>query len=126
MTATQFSQKEAKQAAEQFLKQKTGKVVSIKAAKVVPISKTQSSVVCKAMAVNLGNNDGFAYFVPIGTQNAADQLTIKLNIGTTGISEIYDSAANTLQGPYYNLNGQQVSKPGKGIYIVNGKKVIFK
>lgn len=67
-----------------------------------------------------------AYFVPIGSQNAADQLTIKLNIGTTGISEIYDSAANTLQGPYYNLNGQQVSKPGKGIYIVNGKKVIFK
>ena len=77
----------------------------------------------------LGNhsvNPFRAYFVPIGTQNAADQLTIKFNIGTTGISEIYDSEASSLQGPYYNLNGQRVSKPGKGIYIVNGKKVIFK
>ena len=26
---------------------------------------------------------------------------------------------------YYNINGQRVSKPGKGIYIVNGKKVLL-
>jgi len=26
----------------------------------------------------------------------------------------------------YNLNGQRVGKPGKGIYIVNGKKVLMK
>lgn len=63
MTATQFSQKEAKRAAEQFLKQKTGKVASIKDAKVVPISKTHPSIACKAMAVNLGNNDGFVLVV---------------------------------------------------------------
>ncbi len=67
-----------------------------------------------------------AYFVPIGTQNAADQLTIKFNIIPTGISEILDSKTNNLQGPYYNLNGQRVSRPSKGIYIVNGKKVIIK
>lgn len=38
MTATQFSQKEAKQTAEQFLKQKAGKVASTKATRVVPIN----------------------------------------------------------------------------------------
>jgi hypothetical protein len=27
---------------------------------------------------------------------------------------------------YYNLNGQRVSQPKKGLYIVNGKKVVIK
>ena len=27
---------------------------------------------------------------------------------------------------YYNLNGQRVSQPSKGLYIVNGKKVVIK
>ena len=27
---------------------------------------------------------------------------------------------------YYNLQGQQVTQPRHGIYIVNGKKVIIK
>ena len=29
-------------------------------------------------------------------------------------------------GQYYNLNGQRVAQPTKGLYIVNGKKVIIK
>ena len=65
-----------------------------------------------------------AYCVPIGSQNPADQLTIKLTF-ETGISEILDNETINLQGPYYNINGQRVSKPGKGIYIVNGKKVLL-
>lgn len=27
---------------------------------------------------------------------------------------------------YYNLNGQRVAQPTKGVYIVNGKKIIIK
>ena len=65
-----------------------------------------------------------AYCVPIGVQIPATQLSILLNFGT-GISEISDNETNDLQGPYYNINGQRVSKPGKGIYIVNGKKVLL-
>ena len=30
------------------------------------------------------------------------------------------------QSPYYNLNGQRVAKPARGLYIVNGKKVLGK
>ncbi|MBR7011601.1 MAG: C10 family peptidase [Muribaculaceae bacterium] len=72
-------------------------------------------------------NPFHAYCVPIGSQNPADQLTIKLTFNTpTGISEIIDNETNDLQGPYYNINGQRVSRPGKGIYIVNGKKILFK
>ena len=35
-------------------------------------------------------------------------------------------ALPAIEGAYYNLNGQQVTQPAKGLYIVNGKKVIFK
>ena len=65
-----------------------------------------------------------AFCVPIGIEKPADQLTIKLSF-ETGINEIFDNETNDLQGPYYNINGQRVSKPGKGIYIVNGKKVLL-
>ena len=27
---------------------------------------------------------------------------------------------------YYNLNGQRVDKPLRGLYIVNGKKIVIK
>lgn len=58
------------------------------------------------------------------------------------ITRLYDSldpevVANDISSPrvvvtpaqrdaYYNLNGQRVSKPSKGIYVVNGKKVVIK
>ena len=44
--------------------------------------------------------------------------------GTTGIESISASLTNT-EG-FYNLNGQRVAQPTKGLYIVNGKKVINK
>ncbi len=67
-----------------------------------------------------------AFCTPIGSQNPANQLTIRLTFETpTGIKEILDNETNDLQGPYYNINGQRVSRPGKGIYIVNGKKIII-
>ena len=30
------------------------------------------------------------------------------------------------RGEYYDLQGRRVAKPAHGLYIVNGKKVIFK
>ncbi len=42
----------------------------------------------------------------------------------TAISEITYSSSAT--GVYYNLSGQRVAKPGKGIYILSGKKVMVK
>lgn len=43
----------------------------------------------------------------------------------TGISAI-ESAGIAEDGIYYNLSGQRVAQPTKGLYIVNGKKVIVK
>ena len=67
-----------------------------------------------------------AYCMPITPLTPADQLTIKLTFESAGISEILNNETINLQGPYYNINGQRVSRPDKGIYIVNGKKVLLK
>ncbi|MDD7256827.1 MAG: leucine-rich repeat domain-containing protein [Prevotellaceae bacterium] len=47
------------------------------------------------------------------------------NNETTGINDIVE-IGNSNDSPYYNLNGVQVNKPSKGVYIHNGKKVIIK
>ncbi len=47
------------------------------------------------------------------------------NGGTTGIIEVAP-ATDAQDGVYYNLTGMRVNTPTKGIYIVNGKKVIIK
>ncbi|MBR4516862.1 MAG: hypothetical protein IKO60_05650, partial [Bacteroidaceae bacterium] len=48
----------------------------------------------------------------------------------SGISEIEDGELNTqlptLNSQFYNLAGQRVSKPAKGLYIIGGKKVLVK
>ena len=43
--------------------------------------------------------------------------------GTTGIEVIRDLME---EGVYYDLNGRRVETPSKGIYILNGKKVVIK
>ena len=49
----------------------------------------------------------------------------RIDGSTTGISEIAGGqpAAN---GQYYNLNGQRVASPQKGLYIINNKKIVVK
>ncbi len=42
---------------------------------------------------------------------------------TTGMASVNASAA---ANNYYNLQGQRVENPAKGLYIVNGKKVVIK
>ena len=44
---------------------------------------------------------------------------------STGISGI-KTADDSANGIYYDLQGRRVEKPTKGIYIVNGKKVVLK
>ena len=46
------------------------------------------------------------------------------DVDTTGISEVKSDDAD--RGEWYNLQGQRVGNPGKGLYIKNGKKVIVR
>ena len=45
--------------------------------------------------------------------------------GTTSIKELTPDFSKG-EGTWYTLQGQRVAKPGKGIYIRNGKKVVIK
>ncbi len=45
-------------------------------------------------------------------------------ITPTGINNVISSVKN--DNRYYNLRGQVVNQPTKGLYIINGKKVLFK
>lgn len=44
----------------------------------------------------------------------------------TGISSVTTDEENVKDKTVYNLNGQRVDKPSRGVYIVNGKKVIIR
>lgn len=48
--------------------------------------------------------------------------------GTTGIEDVNlnDNVNDNDNGNFFNLNGQRVTHPTKGLYISNGKKVIIK
>jgi chaperone required for assembly of F1-ATPase len=42
-------------------------------------------------------------------------------------TKIEKTTANIQEGKiYYNLQGQRVNNPSKGIYIVDGKKILIK
>ncbi len=44
--------------------------------------------------------------------------------GTTAIQDI--ESTEPITGPFYDLQGRRVDNPTKGIYIVNGKKIVIK
>ena len=66
-----------------------------------------------------------AYLYLHNTNAARGRLTIRLNGESTGISSL-QSDEPSLDGAVYNLRGQRVEHPTKGLYIINGKKVVIK
>ena len=56
---------------------------------------------------------------------ASNMSFFSLDDGTTGIESV-EAVEAEADGVYYNLSGQRVSNPTRGIYILNGKKVIVK
>ena len=53
------------------------------------------------------------------------KLSFSFGQGTTGIDAIEAGAADKA-ATWYDLSGRRVDNPTKGVYIVNGKKVIVK
>lgn len=62
--------------------------------------------------------------VYLDTTTAAPDF-IGFSSETTGIAAVTNNAQTTTGG-VYNLQGQRVSQPTKGLFIVNGKKVVVK
>ena len=88
-------------------------------------------------AYRLGYNstDGVAFYpyavasAPAGViylelPSGARALTFEFDDNTTAIEAV--KTQKIANGEYFNLAGQRVAQPTKGLYIVNGKKVIIK
>lgn len=89
----------------------------------------------------LKNTLTFGTFDPSGVAIPASKAYLKvlkssldagarLNISfaddeTTGIADVRGKMSD-VRGGYYNLSGQRVDQPQKGLYIINGKKVVIK
>ena len=67
-----------------------------------------------------------AYFQFSEAAVAASELDVDIDFGdnATGIDNVQSSKFNVQS--YYNLAGQRVTNPTKGLYIVNGKKYMVK
>ena len=63
--------------------------------------------------------------IPAGSE-AGYRFDFDFDDTPTGISEVQGAKRNVQDDVYYNLAGQRVVNPTKGVYVVNGKKVIIK
>lgn len=68
--------------------------------------------------------DAHKAYLHVSSQAAARSFIGFSEDETTGISNV--NSETIANGRFYNLAGQNVANPTKGLYIVNGKKVILK
>ena len=74
----------------------------------------------------LANGDSYSFSTNAGTFNS--RFSLRLSDSADGIEIVQDASSNVQGGETYDLGGRRVIMNGrtgkKGIYIVNGKKVI--
>jgi hypothetical protein len=76
---------------------------------------------------NVGNDDtDSAYDTTLGSMldNYQSSLVGSFDGGTTGISATLVNSEQRIVNSVYDLQGRKVAQPTKGLYIVNGKKVM--
>jgi hypothetical protein len=79
---------------------------------------------CQTIAFNLAKNKVATEFIfdNVKFEVPAD-VAKTLTLNPSGITTV---KTNKLNGTIYNLNGQKMNKAQKGLYIINGKKVVIK
>ena len=108
-----------------LLKAGTGAAVSAESGKTkyVLSAKEGNAVFKKINATDATVPAGKAY-LEFAEVISAPELDIVFNGDVTGISSI-DNGQLTIDN-YFDLQGRKVMNPAKGLYIVNGRKVIIK
>ena len=79
----------------------------------------------KSNVTNIPGNKAFLVLTNAEAQAKGFVLEFE-DGGTTGIETIENSKHSTESGVYYDLQGRRVENPTRGVYIVNGKKVVIK
>ena len=74
--------------------------------------------------VNAGTVPAGKALLPASEVSGARELTFVFD-EATGISTMHNTQC-IMHNDFYNLAGQKVANPSKGLYIMNGKKVIIK
>ncbi len=64
-------------------------------------------------------------YLALTSDPGAPTLSLFFDNENTGINAVQAEGLK-VNGAYYNLNGQRVAQPTKGLYIVNGKKVVVR
>ena len=67
-----------------------------------------------------------AFIADKRTESRALSISFDEGDGTTAIVSPEAVDGLTTKSVYYDLQGRRVANPSKGLYIVNGKKVIIK
>ena len=75
--------------------------------------------------VNAGTVPAGKALLPANVIPSDSRLTFNFVEETTGIKSI-ENAKMTFDGNVYDMQGRKVEKPSKGLYIVNGKKILVK
>lgn len=74
---------------------------------------------------NVAANKAYLHLTAAEVSSLTEAHSLTLDFGeTTGINAVKDS--RLMVNDYYNLAGQRVAQPTRGLYIVNGKKVVIK
>ena len=79
----------------------------------------------KSNVTNIPGNKAFLVLTNAEAQAKGFVLEFE-DGGTTGIETIENSKHSAEDGVYYDLQGRRVENPTRGVYIVNGKKVVIK
>ncbi|MCD8296918.1 MAG: hypothetical protein LUC88_05035, partial [Prevotella sp.] len=64
------------------------------------------------------------YFGDYNNSNEEIKITVEVSGNASGIKGVTLQA--TGDDKFYNLNGQRVTAPRNGVFILNGKKVLIK
>ena len=101
----------------------TNKLVGVTVAKTVADNEAYGLKDGKFNKLSAGTIPANKAYLP-ATEVSAPELSIVFG-GTTGISEI-KTMRNAENEIFFDLQGRKVAQPAKGLYIVNGKKVVIK
>ena len=102
----------------------TNKLVGITSATAVTAGQYYGLSGNQFVKVNAGTVPAGKALLPAEYVSEARQLTFLFE-GTQGISTVEHTALSN-DDAIYSISGQRVSTPKKGLYIVNGKKVVMK
>ena len=107
------------------LKAGTGDAVSAESGKTkYVLSAKEGNAVFKKIITNAATVPAGKAYLEFTGDVPAPELDIVFNGDVTGISSI-DNGQLTIDN-YFDLQGRKVMNPAKGLYIVNGRKVIIK